>query len=160
MAARGGYKGGTKRRHSERARRPYSRVFYFLDKIPAYVHKIHLRGKWSAHAGKSAAAPVLVVSAIPFRTRQAPRKAVLMSYMIKYPHTAEKAVYGANNALVRRRVLGPSAWPVPEIPFRTRQAPRKAVLFTYTIKSLCRFLKCRYGANTGFLHRDFLFYTS
>ena len=109
MAARGGYKGGTKRRHSERARRPYSRVFYFLDKIPAYVHKIHLRGKWSAHAGKYAAAPVLVVSAIPFRTRQ---------------------------------------------------APRKAVLFTYTIKSLCRFLKCRYGANTGFLHRDFLFYTS
>lgn len=104
MAARGGYKGGTKRRHSERARRPYSRVFYFLDKIPAYVHKIHLRGKWSAHAGKYAAAPVLVVSAIPFRTRQ---------------------------------------------------APRKAVLFTYTIKSLCRFLKCRYGANTGFLHRDF-----
>lgn len=67
----------------------------------------------------------------PSRTRQAPRKAVFMLYMIKYPHTEEKSVYGANNALVRRRVLGPFAWPVPEMPSRTRQAPRKVVLFTY-----------------------------
>lgn len=43
-------------------------------------------------------------------------------------HTwGRKAVHGANNALVRRHMLGPSAWTVPEMPSRTRQAPHKAV---------------------------------
>ena len=119
MAARGGYKGGTKRRHSERARRPYSRVFYFLDKIPAYVHKIHLRGKWSAHAGKYAAAPVLVVSAIPFRTRQAPRKAVLMSYMINIHIRQKKPSMGQIT-----RLCGAVCWGRPPGRFRKYHSER------------------------------------
>lgn len=48
MAARGGYKkGGGVRENgiSERARRPYSRLFRFLDKIPACVRKMPLWGK-------------------------------------------------------------------------------------------------------------------
>ena len=157
MAARGGYKGGTGKAVFQNAPGAHIAAFFVSwIKSPLASVKCHYgANKAPTRADMGGASPACFLNTI----QNAPGAPCSRFNALhdKIPTWGRKAVHGANNALVRRHMLGPSAWTVPEMPSRTRQAPRKAVLFTYTIKSLCRFLKCRYGANMGFLHRDFLF---
>ena len=157
MAARGGYKGGAGKAAFHNAPGAHIAAFFvsWIKSPLASVKCCYGANRAPTRSDMGGARPACFLNTI----QNAPGAPCSRFNALhdKIPTWRRKAVHGVNNALVRRHMLGPSAWTVPEMPSRTRQTPHKAVLFTYTIKSLCRFLKCRYGAIRAFCIGIFYF---
>lgn len=127
MAARGGYKGGTEKAAFQNAPGAHIAAF-FVPWIKSPLASVKCRygaNRAPTRADMGGARPACFLNTI----QNAPgTPCSRFNALHDKIHTwGRKAVHGANNALVRRHMLGPSAWTVPEMPSRTRQAPHKAV---------------------------------